>query len=392
VGAGITGLSTALHLAERGARVIVLEAEDPGFGASGRNGGQVNAGLKHDPDDVERDFGRDLGGRMNSLSALAPSFVFSLIERHGIACEARRNGTLRAAIRARHAIGVAATAEQWQRRGAPVHMLQGAALAAATGTGRYAAAMWDKRGGDLNPLSYVRGLMRVVVKLGGVVHGATRVTGIAPRGGVWGVHTAAGTVTAEQVVIATNGYTDSLWPTLGRSIVPVFGAVAATEPLPDAIAGAVMPGRAVLYESGAVTVYYRVDASQRLLIGGRGPQREIDSPAAVANLLNYAAKLWPGIRGVAWTHAWGGRLAMTRDHYPHVHEPARGILVCLGYNGRGVAMASAMGAQIANRLLDPAARFDMPLTDIRSIAFHALWPLAVRAVIARAQIMDFVGR
>ena len=120
VGGGITGLSTALHLAERGAKVVLLEAEEPGWGASGRNGGQVNPGLKHDPDRVERDYGKDLGGRMNAFAGDAPAFVFDLIERHDIRCDARRNGTLRAAIRAKHAAQVRATAEQLARRGAPV--------------------------------------------------------------------------------------------------------------------------------------------------------------------------------------------------------------------------------------------------------------------------------
>src|SRR5580698_3427886 len=125
VGGGITGLSTALHAAEAGATVVLLEAEEPGFGASGRNGGQVNPGLKLDPDVVERAFGADLGGRMNALAGNAPKFVFDLIRRHAIACEARQNGTLRAAVRAKHAAAVRATAEQLIRRGAPVEILEG---------------------------------------------------------------------------------------------------------------------------------------------------------------------------------------------------------------------------------------------------------------------------
>src|SRR5882757_84942 len=131
VGGGFTGLSTALHLAEKGAKVVLLEAEEPGWGASGRNGGQVNAGLKYDPNSVERDFGVDLGRRMNALAGAAPGFVFDLIERHGIACEARRNGTLRAAVRANHAAHIRTSVEQLARRGAPVDLLEGAALAAA---------------------------------------------------------------------------------------------------------------------------------------------------------------------------------------------------------------------------------------------------------------------
>jgi glycine/D-amino acid oxidase-like deaminating enzyme len=391
VGGGFTGLSSALHLAAKGARVVVLEAEEPGWGASGRNGGQVNPGLKHAPDDVERDFGTDLGRRMNALAGSAPAFVFGLIEQHRIECEARQNGTLRAAVRADHAAMIQTSVEQLSRRGAPVELLEGAALERATGTDRYLTAMWDRRGGDLNPLSFARGLARVALRAGAAVHGRTRVLGLSRRGDRWNARTATGTVTAAHVVLATNGYTDGLWAGLRRTVVPVFGAMSATDPLPNSIAQAIMPGRAVLYESGTVTVYYRVDQSQRLLIGGRGPMREIESTSAIPHLLAYARRLWPALRDVSWSHAWGGRLAMTQDQYPHIHEPAPGIIACLGYNGRGVAMATTMGAQIAKRILDPAAEFDMPVTPMKTIGLHALWPLAVRAVIARGRLADFWG-
>jgi glycine/D-amino acid oxidase-like deaminating enzyme len=205
------------------------------------------------------------------------------------------------------------------------------------------------------------------------------------------VATPSGTVTAQHVVLATNGYTDDLWPGLRRSVVPVFGAIAATAPLPDSMARAVMPSRAVLYESGAITVYYRVDGGGRLLIGGRGPQTEISSTAPLSHLLNYAHKLWPALEGIAWTHAWGGRLAMTQDSYTHWHEPAKGVIACVAYNGRGVAMATTMGALIAKRILDPAAQCDMPITNLKPIALHGLWPLAVRGAILRGRISDFLG-
>jgi glycine/D-amino acid oxidase-like deaminating enzyme len=396
VGGGFTGLSTALHLAEKGVKVVVLEAEEPGWGASGRNGGQVNPGLKHDPDTVERDFGPDLGGRMNALAGAAPQFVFDLIRRHGIACEARQNGTLRAAIAPKHAAAVRVTAEQWHRRQAPVECLSGKALADMTGTDRYQVALFDRRGGDVNPLSYARGLARAAMGAGAAVHGGTRAIGLtqagsAGAGAAWQVATPSGTVTAQHVVLATNGYTDDLWPGLRRSVVPVFGAVAATAPLPDSAARAVMPSRAVLYESGAITVYYRVDGGGRLLIGGRGPQTEISSTAPLSHLLNYAHKLWPALQDIAWTHAWGGRLAMTQDSYSHWHEPAKGVIACVAYNGRGVAMATTMGALIAKRILDPAAPCDMPITDLKPIALHGLWPVAVRGAILRGRISDFLG-
>src|ERR1700679_490603 len=133
VGGGFTGLSAALHLAEKGVDVVVLEANEPGWGASGRNGGQVNPGLKHDPDTVEGDFGPDLGRRMNALAGAAPQYVFDLIQRHGISCEAGRNGTLRAAIAPKHAAAVRVTVEQLRQRQAPVELLSGKELADMTG-------------------------------------------------------------------------------------------------------------------------------------------------------------------------------------------------------------------------------------------------------------------
>jgi len=391
VGGGITGMSTALHAAEAGAKVVLLEAQEPGWGASGRNGGQVNPGLKFDPDVVEHDHGADLGRRMNALAGAAPTFVFDLIKRHAIRCDARQNGTLRAAVAPKHAAAIRISVEQQVGRGAPVEFLERTAVARATGTDRYLAAMLDRRGGDLNPLSFARGLARAALGAGAAVHGGTRVSGLTGAGGSWHLHTGRGTVAADHVVLATNGYTDDLWPRLRRTIVPLFGAIAASAKLPHEIAQAIMPGRSVLYETGAITVYYRVDTGQRLLIGGRGPMREVGAPAEIPHMVAYARKLWPILKSLEWPYAWGGRLAMTADHYPHVHEPARGVLICVGYNGRGVAMATTMGAQIARRITRPAEPFDMPVTSIKTIPLHALWPIAVKAAIAHGRVRDCLG-
>lgn len=205
IGGGITGLATALHLSEQGANVVLLEAEQSGWGASGRNGGQINPGLKHDPDKVEADFAPDLGGRMNAFAGSAPVFVFDLIERHGVRRDARRNGTLRAAVHAKHAMQVRATMEQLARRAAPVELLEGADIERMTGTARYMAAMLDRRGGDLNPLSFVRGLTRAALGSAAAVYGGTRVLGMSRAGAAWQIRTASGIVSARQVVLATNG-------------------------------------------------------------------------------------------------------------------------------------------------------------------------------------------
>jgi glycine/D-amino acid oxidase-like deaminating enzyme len=279
IGGGFTGLSAALHLAQQGVDVAVLEAHEPGWGASGRNGGQVNPGLKHDPDQVEADFGADLGRRMVALSGDAPNVVFRLIEQHQIECDALQSGTLRAAFSARDAMGVRASAEQWTRRDAPVELLEGDALRTATGSGRYTCAMLDRRGGQVNPLSYARGLAQAAMQAGAMVHGVTPALTVK-RNGVWDVRTPSGTVRADKLVLATNGYTDGLWPGLRCSIVPVFSAIVASEKLPRT------PMQSVLYETGRVTVYYRFDRANRLLMGGRSLQRDINEPRELRYLID----------------------------------------------------------------------------------------------------------
>src|SRR6202162_102537 len=253
IGGGFAGLSTALHLAEQGTDAIVLEAQEPGWGASGNNGGQLNPGLKLDPDTIEVAFGTDLGRRMIAFAWNTPVFTLDLIRRLGLACEARQNGTLRAAYHENNAAEVEATAEQCIRRGIPVSVLGRDAVREATGTDRYLLAMRDARGGDVQPLSYARGLARAALAAAGAaIHGRTPATSLRREAGRWRIDTPRAVVRAEKILIATNGFTDDLWPGLRRTIVPVFSSIAATEPLPHDIARRIMPTRLVLYERGQI--------------------------------------------------------------------------------------------------------------------------------------------
>jgi glycine/D-amino acid oxidase-like deaminating enzyme len=389
VGGGFTGLSAALHLAERGVEVVVLEAHEPGWGASGRNGGQVNPGLKSDPDGVVKDFGPDLGARMVEMSWNAPNTTFEIIARHQIQCDASQSGTVRAAFQRNNVPEIEAAYAQGAKRGMPVELLDAAAMREATGTDRYLCAVIDRRGGHVNPLGYARGLAQAAMQAGAAVHGASPATRIWRDGTTWHVATPGGTVRAEHVLLATNGYTDDLWPALRRTLVPVFSAVVASEPVDEAVARAILPLRASLYELGKITTYYRLDRQNRVLMGGRSRQSPVGGPEDLMFLRRYAERLWPQLKGIRWTHGWNGQLAITPDHYPHIHEPAPGVTVCLGYNGRGVAMASAMGPQLARRILGGrAAEIDMPITDLRPVPFHGLWRTAVAARIAYGRIRD----
>ena len=245
IGGGFTGLSTALHAAEDGGDVILLEAAEPGWGASGRNGGQVIPGFKLDPDDIVSRFGHERGERLVEFSGRAPDLVFDLVRRHRIDCHARRERWIHAV----HASAALAEEEervrQWRDRGADVEMLDRSATEALLGTSRYLASALDRRGGWLQPLAYARGLARAARAAGARLHAASPATGISQRGTGWRVETKSGTVEAEQVFVCTNAYTNAftprLWPRLARSLIPIVSYQAATEPLSDELRRMILP-------------------------------------------------------------------------------------------------------------------------------------------------------
>ena len=392
VGAGYTGLSAALHLAERGRGVMLLEASEPGWGAAGRNGGQVNAGLKYEPDAIERDFGPLYGPRLVRLSGSAPDLLFALIDKHGIDCEAQRAGTLRVAYQPRHVAALRASAEQWARRGVRVEVWDAPRVAAVTGCDRYVAATFDPRGGAVNPLSLARGMARAALRAGAVIHADSRVRLLGRDGSGWRVVTGGGTVHADKVVLATDGYSDDLWPGLRTSIVPIFSSIIATAPLPAPLSGSVLAGGEVLYETGNVTVYYRRSPDGRLLMGGRGRQSSTAGRDDYEHLVRYARRLWPAITDVAWTHWWNGQFALTADFYPRFHAPAANVYVALGYSGRGVAFGPARGAQLAAAVTgEPLETLAMPVTPINSLHLHRFWRAGVAAGVALGRIRDRFG-
>ncbi|MBB3772678.1 glycine/D-amino acid oxidase-like deaminating enzyme [Angulomicrobium tetraedrale] len=388
VGGGITGLSSAYHLAKAGVRVALVEAHGFGWGASGRNGGQVNPGLKHEPAEIERTFGPELGARMVAFAFTAPDKVFQLVSEAGIACEARRTGTLRAAFSAGSVAFLERATAELQRRGMPVEWLDREAVAQATGTTRYTAAALDRRGGALNPLAYSRGLARAAAGAGARLFSHTPALSLARISDGWMLATPTGQIRAARVILGTNGYTDDLWPGLKRAVVPVFSGIIASEPLAEREAARILPGRHVLYEHESITVYYRLDAANRLLMGGRSRLQPLHGPAPFADLQRYTRRLWPFLADIRWSHGWNGQLGITMDHYPVIAAPAPGLVACIGYNGRGVAMATAMGGELARWATGtPEHALDMPVRPFTTYPFHRFWPIgaAIRIGYGRAR-------
>ena len=351
IGAGISGLSTALHLLEGGRRVCVLDAQRIGHGGSGRNVGLVNAGTWIAPDEVEQRLGRAIGARLNDVLSTAPALVFRLIERHAIDCQLRRAGTLHMAHNARGAAELQARHDQWRRRGAPVELLYGAHCQALCGTPRIATALLDHRAGTLNPLAYTRGLADAVLRLGGALYEHSAVHALHRQGADWCVRTAQGTVLAGQVVIASNAYTEGEWSAVrGQFFVGYYYQVASA-PLSGAAAEAILPNGEGAWDTRQVLSSIRRDAEGRLLLGSLG--NGTGKPAWF--LRRWAERIqrhyFPQLGNPAWQCTWSGRIAFTPEHLPRLSEPAPGLLALTGYNGRGITTGSVVGKAFADYLL-----------------------------------------
>ncbi|WP_102224766.1 NAD(P)/FAD-dependent oxidoreductase [Acidimangrovimonas sediminis] len=393
IGGGFTGLSTALHLAEGGTDVALLEAETPGWGASGRNGGQLNPGLKYDPAWFLKTFGPTKGREIVDFGWSTVDTAAALIDRLGIDCDLRRGGTIRAAATGAEVATIRQSFDDMAALGMPVDWVEGAELAAMTGHDHYPAAFVDRRGGDVNPLALARGLARAAADAGAQVFGQSRVSALARHSDGWRLEVNGHEVIAGRVLVACNGYADDLIPGLKQASVPVFSSILATPPLPEELASRILPGRQVLYEAGLVTVYYRVDAQNRLVIGGRGAMRPSGDAATMQAVSRHAHRLWPGVAQAGWGYAWNGRVAITSDHLPHLHAPAPGLLIAYGYNGRGVALSNALGIRLAAALApggDPAG-LPLPLSDLRRIPFHRFWRIGAQAAILNAQVRRRLG-
>jgi glycine/D-amino acid oxidase-like deaminating enzyme len=348
VGAGYTGLSAALHLAKAGVGVVCIDREAPGHGASGRNGGQVLPGFKTYPDHLIAQFGTERGGALAAFGAGIADTLFDLVAAHGIACAATRSGWLHAGHHEKKLAEQRWKHDQWAARGAPVRWLDRAAIAGMLGTDAYAGGWIDLRGGTVQPLSLARGLARAAMAAGAAVHGGTEANALRPEADGWRVVTPRGTLRTRHVIVATNGYTGGLVPRLAASVVAVESAQVATAPLDDP---AILPSRAAVSDTRRSLLYFRLSPDRRLVMGGRGGILLGTGAASYDRLARAIAVLFPSLAGVPLTHRWAGRLAVTLDHLPHVHEPAPGLIASLGCNGRGVAWSVAIGRVLAQRIV-----------------------------------------
>ncbi|MGI9418920.1 MAG: NAD(P)/FAD-dependent oxidoreductase [Geminicoccaceae bacterium] len=367
IGGGFTGLSTALHAAERGIDCHVLEARQIGFGGSGRNVGLLNAGLWLPPQDVRARLGDAYGSTFIDILGEAPAYVMSLIERHQIRCELTRTGTIHAAHSPNGFEDLARRAEAWRRLGAPVDLLSAKEAADKIGSDAFYGGLLDHRAGTINPMGYVRGLARAAKGAGAVISTEVTAQKLRRENGHWIVETDCGQVRARSVVIGTNAYSDDLWPGLRKSFTMIHYFQLATEPLGERASGILKEGQG-LWDTGEIMFSLRREAFGRILIGSMG--KVIGGLKGLSR--RWAARrlerLFPQLGAMEFEKSWHGQIAMTPDHLPRIHRLADGLYTPIGYNGRGIAPGTIFGRAMAE-LLAGGGEGDLPLpiSDVRTV-------------------------
>ncbi|TPE53678.1 NAD(P)/FAD-dependent oxidoreductase [Amaricoccus solimangrovi] len=380
IGGGYAGLSAALHLRERGYDVVLIEAQRLGWGASGRNGGQIGSGQRRDQDWLERTAGRDQARMFWNLAEEAKATVRGLIERHAIPCDYRA-GVAHAALRPGDVAEARAAAEKLARDYgyADCAPLDRAGIAELLGTDAYQGGDLDMGAGHLHPLNYALGLAGAAEAAGARVYERSRAVSVeAGR-----VRTAEGEVSAGHILLCCNGYLGDLVPRVAERVMPINNFIIATEPLGPERAAALIPTGVAAADSRFVVNYWRLSADGRMLFGG-GESYGYRFPRDIAGLVRpRMLGVYPGLADLRVTHAWGGTLGITASRMPAFQRLPGGIFSAAGFSGHGVAMATLAGKLLAEAVAGTAERFDL-FAGLPPPAFPGgaalRWPLLVLAM------------
>jgi glycine/D-amino acid oxidase-like deaminating enzyme len=377
IGGGFTGLSTALHLRETGVDVAIVEAMEPGWGASGRNNGQVIPTLSRpDPEDIIARHGT-AGERFVSLLRDSASTLFEIARRYQIQAEQEQTGWVQPV----HSPGRIKIAErrvrQWSKFGASVELLSRDETRQMLGSDAWFGGFWNRSGGHINPLALSRGLARAVLDLGGRIYARSPAISVERRNDRWIVRTEKAEIGARVLIVATNAYTGefskSVMSAMAHEVIPVLSWQMATQPLSESARETVIPGRQAMSDTHGELYFARYDARNRLVTGGAviGPGNKPERlKVVVAERLQ---RLWPQIGPVEFDYVWSGYVGMTTDFLPRIHRLGRNAYGWTGCNGRAVALSIALGDELSKAARGLAEKdLALPFSDPVPILGHGL--------------------
>ncbi|HSG90502.1 MAG TPA: FAD-binding oxidoreductase [Pseudomonadales bacterium] len=359
VGGGFSGLSTALALAERGFDVCLLEAHGIGFGASGRNGGQVVNGLNASLPKIERQFGSDTAAFVGGMVQEGGRIIRERIERYDIACD-WRPGNIFAAYTGAHMRDLEAKQALWRKHGMDEHeLLDRDAIRTHVASDVYAGGMIDHSGGHLHPLNLAQGEADAIEQLGGRVFERSPALSIETEGVSHRVRSAEGSVRSRILVLCGNAYMTGVAPEIEGRIMPVSTQIVTTAPLGEERAQALLPTGMCVEDVRYILDYYRLTADHRLLFGGGTVYGGTDPADVRAKLRPNMEKVFPQLRGVELEYAWSGNFALSYSRVPQMGRTNTGAYFAHGYSGHGVTGSHLYGVILAEAIAGDQSRFDV---------------------------------
>ncbi|HEV7346496.1 MAG TPA: FAD-binding oxidoreductase [Devosia sp.] len=358
VGAGYSGLSAALHLAEHGFKVVVVEGAEVGWGASGRNGGQVVNGLNASLETITRRYGQRTADFVGGLLQEGAGIIYDWVERYGIQCDLKR-GNIYAAYTPKHMDELRAKQALWRRHGMDDHeLLDKQAIRQHIGSDVYEGGMIDHSGGHMHPLNLALGEAAAFESLGGTVFEHSPVTAVEQNASGASVRTADGVVRAKSVLVCGNAYLGNVVPELTARVMPVSTQMMATEPLGAERAKALLPTGMCVEDVRYILDYFHLSADNRLIFGGGVVYGGTDPADVVAKLRPNLDKVFPQLRDVRIDYAWSGNFALSFSRVPQLGRLGDRVYFAHGYSGHGVT-----GSHLFGRILSEAVRGDMTRFD-----------------------------
>ncbi|UIP29860.1 FAD-binding oxidoreductase [Photobacterium sp. TLY01] len=367
VGAGFSGLSSALHLAKKGFKVVVLESAKVGFGATGRNGGQIVNSYSRDVDVIEKRYDKKTSDALCSMIFEGGDIIRDLIEEFNIDCDHRQGG-LFTAVNKKQFEGLKHHKANWERYGnKELTLLDKAELQTMVGTDVYEGGLLDMRGGHIHSLNLALGEAEAIIQMGGQIFEQSAVTRIE-KGAKPVAHTGQGSVKAQYLVLAGNAYLGGLAPNISNKAIPCGTQVVTTEQLSEALCDELLPQRYCVEDCNYLLDYFRITGDNRMLFGG-GVVYGARDPANVEKLIRpKMEKVFPQLKGVKLDFAWTGNFLLTYSRMPQFGSFADNIYYLQGYSGHGITCTHLAGKLLAEALTGHAERFDA-FASLRHYAF-----------------------